>query len=203
LDSDDGRPNLLIRAKLAGARRKIYYRKIQWLSHRPKDKTLELYLIRHAEAAPLGEGGVSRDEDRPLTETGKEQARRLSSGCRAKGIQLGTVLTSPLLRARQTAEEMLRDWPHPAPELRVCAALAPGGKRRKLSRLIDEIGSERVALVGHQPDLGEYAAWLMGSKKVQLDLAKAGVAYLDCEQGLGKGDGRLAWLVTPEWLGTV
>jgi phosphohistidine phosphatase len=163
---------------------------------------VDLYLIRHADATPLGEGGVFRDEDRPLTERGKEQARRIPSGFQAREIQFGIVLTSPLLRARQTAEEMLREWPQPAPELRVCTALAPGGKRRKLSRFLNEMGSDQVALVGHQPDLGEYAAWLMGSKKAQLDLAKAGVAYVVCEQGLGKGEGRLVWLVTPDWIGS-
>jgi phosphohistidine phosphatase len=200
LDSDDGQPKPRILAWLAEARRNIYYRKIEWPSHRSKGASVDLYLIRHADAAPLGEGGVSRDEDRPLTDRGREQARRLPSGFRARGIQLGLVLSSPLLRARQTAEEMLREWPHPAPELRVCTALAPGAKRRKLSRFLNELGSDHVALVGHQPDLGEYAAWLIGSKKAQIDLAKAGVAYIACEQGLGKGDGRLAWLVTPDWM---
>jgi phosphohistidine phosphatase len=192
--------NPSILAWLAEARRNIYYRKIEYPSHRPKGASVDLYLIRHADAAPLGEGGVSRDEDRPLTEKGRGQARRLPSGFRARGIQLGMVLTSPLLRARQTAEEMLREWPHPIPELKVCTALSPGVKPRKLSRFIREVGSDRVALVGHQPDLGIYAAWLIGSKKAQIDLAKAGVAYITCEQGLYKGDGTLAWLVTPEWI---
>jgi phosphohistidine phosphatase len=119
-----------------------------------------------------------------------------------RGIRLGMVLTSPLLRARQTAEGMLREWPHPAPELRVCDELAPGGKRRKLSRFLREVGSDKVALVGHQPDLGEYAAWLIASKKAHVELAKAGVAYMICNPPLGKKDGTLVWLVTPDWLGT-
>jgi len=162
---------------------------------------VDVYLIRHADAAPLGEWGVTRDEDRPLTKKGEEQARALASGFRAKGIHLGMVLTSPLLRARQTAERMLQEWPNPAPDLRVCEELAPGRRRRKLSRFLRELGSDQVALVGHQPDLGTYAAWLIGSKKAQLDLAKGGVALVLCEQGPGKGDGKLALLVTPEWLG--
>jgi phosphohistidine phosphatase len=160
---------------------------------------VELYLIRHADAAPLGEGGIVDDEARPLTPKGEEQGRQLGSGFRAKGLHLDLVLTSPLLRARQTAEQMLHEWPHPAPELKVCEELAPGGKRRKLSCFLSGVGSERLGLVGHQPDLGQYAAWLIGSKKAQLDLAKAGVAYISCEQRPGKGDGTLIWLVTPDW----
>jgi len=159
-------------------------------------------LIRHADEAPLGEGGVTEDADRPLTKKGQEQARRLASGFHAKGIRLGMVLTSPLLRARQTAERMLQEWTNPVPELRVCQELAPEGKRRKLSRFLRELGSDQVALVGHEPDLGKYVAWLIGSKKAQLDLAKGGVAHVICEQEPGKGKGTLAWLVTPEWLGS-
>jgi phosphohistidine phosphatase len=160
---------------------------------------VDLYLIRHADAEPLG-AGITSDENRPLTPKGEEQARRLASGFRAKGIRLDMVLTSPLLRARQTAERMLQEWQNPAPELRVCRELGPGGKRRKLSRVLSELGAERVALVGHQPDLGDYAAWLVGSKKAQLDLAKAGIAYVSCEKEPDKAQGTLVFLVTPEWL---
>ena len=160
---------------------------------------MDIYLIRHADAAPLGEAGVTNDEDRPLTRKGEEQARRLASGFHGKGIRPGMVLTSPLLRARQTAEHMLQEWPHPAPELRVCQELAPGEKRRKLSRFLSELGSDQVALVGHQPDLSDFAAWLIGSKKAQLDLAKAGVCCVVCEDKANKGGGQLAWLMPPEW----
>jgi phosphohistidine phosphatase SixA len=53
--------------------------------------------------------------------------------------------------------------------------------------------------VGHQPDLGEWTAWLIGSKKAHIDLAKAGVAFLACPDGTRKGGGSLVWLVTPDW----
>ena len=160
---------------------------------------MDLYLIRHADAAPSGEGGVTRDEVRPLTAKGQEQAKQLASALAAKGIRPGMVLTSPLLRAHQTAERMLREWPHPAPELRVCEELAPGGKRRKLSRFLRELGLDKVALVGHEPDLSTYAGWLIANKKARLELAKAGVAHVQCDPPLGKGDGMLVWLVTPDW----
>jgi phosphohistidine phosphatase len=161
---------------------------------------MDLYLIRHADAAPLGEGGVTQDEVRPLTEKGREQAKVLASGLNATGVHLGMVLTSPLLRARQTAEGMLQAWPHPIPELRICDELAPGSRRRKLSRFLRGVGSDKVALVGHQPDLGEFVGWLIANKKARLDLAKAGVAHVVCNPPLRKRDGTLVWLVTPDWL---
>jgi phosphohistidine phosphatase len=161
---------------------------------------MDLYLIRHADAVPLGEDGVTSEEVRPLTAKGQEQAKLLASGLNARGIRLGMVLTSPLLRARQTAEGMLRAWPHPPAELRICDELAPGGKRRKLSRFLRELGSDNAALVGHEPDLGRFAAWLIASKKAHLELAKAGVAYILCNPPVRKRTGTLVWLVTPEWL---
>jgi phosphohistidine phosphatase len=162
---------------------------------------MDLYLIRHAEAVPQGQGGIADDADRPLTENGRKQCLVLAKGLQERGIHFGVILTSPLLRARQTAEGMLQHWVTATPELRVCDELAFGGKRRKVSRQICDLGTDSVALVGHEPDLGRYAAWLIGNRKVNIDLAKAGVAYLRCEEKPGRGAGTLIWLVTPEWLG--
>jgi phosphohistidine phosphatase len=161
---------------------------------------VDLYLIRHAEASPLGEQGIQADEDRPLTEAGQSQAGQVGSGLRGRGPLPEVVLTSPLVRARQTAERLLAQWPAPAPELRLCDELAPGGKRRKLARALNDVGRERIALVGHEPDLSEWAAWLIGSRKARLDLPKAGVACIHCDGQVKKGGGTLVWLVPPDWL---
>jgi phosphohistidine phosphatase len=162
---------------------------------------MDLYLIRHAEATPLGEGGITRDSERPLTDTGKQQCVRLAQALQEHAIRLGMLLTSPLMRARQTAEALLQHWDGTAPELRVCDELAIGGKRRKLARRLGEIATDSVGVVGHQPDLSRFAAWLMGDRKIGMELAKAGVALVRCDEKPGKGTGSLIWLVTPEWFG--
>ena len=162
---------------------------------------MNLYLIRHAEAAPLGEGGVTDDPERPLTEKGRKQARLAAEALQARGIRLGVVLTSPLLRTRQTAEGIVQSWKAPAPELQRCDELAPGSKRRKLSRRLRDLGGAAVALVGHQPDLNDYAAWLIGSRKAQIELAKGGVACVSCADDVDKGAGVLLWMLTPQWMG--
>ena len=59
--------------------------------------------------------------------------------------------------------------------------------------------SASVAVVGHQPDLGQLAGWLIGARKAQIDLAKAGVAHIAFDPEPRKGAGTLVWLVTPEW----
>jgi phosphohistidine phosphatase len=160
---------------------------------------MDLFLIRHADAAPLGEGGVQDDAERPLTEAGKAQCKVLSAALQRVGVRLDCVATSPLLRARQTAELLLENWPAPLPELALCEALAPGVKARKLARFLMKKGAGSIALVGHMPDLADHAAWLIGSKKAQIELAKAGVAHVECEKLPAKGSGILTWLVNTAW----
>ncbi|MCS6850776.1 MAG: phosphohistidine phosphatase SixA [Gemmataceae bacterium] len=159
-----------------------------------------IYLIRHAEAAPLGHGGTTHDAERPLTEDGLAQCRALALGLHKRQARFDLVLTSPLVRAVQTAEGMLKHWPAPAPELRHCDELTPGTKRRQLARYLRNCTTEQIALVGHQPDLGQFAAWLLGSNKVHIELAKGGVALISCDDEPAKGTGSLLWLVTPAWL---
>lgn len=160
---------------------------------------MDVYLIRHGDAVPLGEGGVKEDAQRPLTKKGVAQAKRLTDGLQRHDVLPGVVLSSPLVRAWQTAENLLKDWPTPAPDLRECDELTPGTPRRQLARRLRDVGGEAVALVGHQPDLGEFAGWLIGGKKAQIDVAKAGVLYIRCPETVGKGRGELVWMVSPEW----
>jgi broad specificity phosphatase PhoE len=65
---------------------------------------IELYLMRHGIAADLGDAGVLKDEDRPLTLEGRAKMRQAAEGIGEFGLKLNLILTSPLLRARQTAE---------------------------------------------------------------------------------------------------
>ena len=160
---------------------------------------MDLYLIRHAEAKALGENDVMNDEDRPLTEEGEAQTRRLGTGFHARGLRLDALLSSPLLRAKLTAEGILKHWPELAPQVQVCDELAPNLKAKKLAKCLRALGASSAGLVGHMPDLAEFLGWLIGSRKVRVDLAKAGVAKVTCES-VRKGEGILEWLVTPDWV---
>ena len=71
---------------------------------------MELYLIRHADALALGERGISEDAERPLSEKGEDQARAAAAALRKRGIELDRLYTSPLLRAHQTADILLKVW---------------------------------------------------------------------------------------------
>jgi phosphohistidine phosphatase len=114
---------------------------------------VRLYLVRHAEAA-RGEP----DELRPLTVDGREAARALGARLAAEGARPDAVLTSPLLRARETAAELGRALGRePEPDER----LAPGATVESLRAAVAGRGEE-VVVVGHQPDCGEIAAGLSG-----------------------------------------
>jgi phosphohistidine phosphatase len=160
---------------------------------------MDLYIIRHAEAVPLGENGVS-DAERPLTARGRAQAKALAKALQQHEVQLDKIFTSSLIRARETAAGLVENWKSPAPFVETCDELAPGGKTKKLARFLRQAGGGAVALVGHQPDLGEHVAWLIGSKKAHIEMEKAGVAALRCGEPR-RGGAMLVWLVTPEWFG--
>jgi phosphohistidine phosphatase len=112
---------------------------------------VRLFLVRHAEAAP-----GDPDDLRPLTPAGRDAARAL--GERLAGQRPDAVVTSPLLRARQTAELIARACGLGAePDDR----LAPGATADDLRAAVDGLGDTVVA-VGHQPDCGEVVLALTG-----------------------------------------
>jgi len=114
---------------------------------------MQLYLVRHAEAAD-GEP----DELRPLTAEGRRAARTLGERLAADGVVPDAVLTSPLLRARETGAELARPVGlEPEPDER----LAPGATAESVRAAAEERG-ETVVVVGHQPDCGRVAAELTG-----------------------------------------
>jgi len=114
---------------------------------------VQLYLVRHAEAA---EG--EPDELRPLTAEGRRAARELGERLASEGIRPDAVLTSPLLRARETGAEVGRPAGlEPEPDER----LAPGATAEDVRAAAGGRG-DTVVVVGHQPDCGRIAAALTG-----------------------------------------
>ena len=116
---------------------------------------MRLYLVRHAEAA-AGEP----DELRPLTAQGGEQARALGARLRAEDANPEVVLTSPLLRARETGDELARALgAQTEPDER----LSPGATLDDVRAAVAGRG-EHVVVVGHQPDCSEIVFALTGEE---------------------------------------
>jgi len=158
----------------------------------------ELYLVRHGIAAERGDEWPD-DSKRPLTPRGAARMREVAAGLRALESRLDLILTSPLVRARQTAD-LLQQGQGGSIPLEETTVLAPGGRPADLVELLrSKKKVERVALVGHEPDLGQLAAFLIGAR-APLVFKKGGVARIDFEKFPPVPPGRLVWFALPKML---
>lgn len=158
-----------------------------------------LYVVRHAEAVELGTPGAARDFDRALTPHGRDQARALASALARLKCEVDAVVASPLVRAHQTAVELLNVWA-PGGRVTTCDALAPDHyKPGKLAEFLARVPGESVAVVGHMPDLGAFVEWLIGAAAGTIPLAKAACACAEFDGPPGRAAGALKWLAGPEW----
>jgi phosphohistidine phosphatase len=158
----------------------------------------ELYLIRHGLAEERGENWPD-DAKRPLTAEGVTRLRRSARGLARLGVSLDLMLTSPLVRARQTAETLAADF-DPRPAIVVMDALAPEGSiQAVIADLHKHAKRTRIALVGHEPGIGELAARLAGARQA-LQFKKGAVCRIDVDALPPATAGSLRWFVPPKIL---
>lgn len=158
----------------------------------------ELYLVRHAIAADRGDEWPD-DTKRPLTERGISRFKEGVAGLLVLDVAVDEIFTSPLLRAKQTAE-LLALGLAAKPTVKLLDALAPGHTPGVvMTQLAKAAKRRRLALVGHEPDLGELAAHLIGAQRA-LPLKKGGACRIDVEGLAARRAGSLIWFVTPKVL---
>src|SRR5262245_14856186 len=158
----------------------------------------ELYLIRHGIAEERGDAWPD-DTKRPLTERGAARLRKAARALAKLGVSIEVVLTSPLARTRQTAEIVAAAF-DPRPAIVNVDALAPGGGQTTvLSELEKHMRRGRIAIVGHEPGLGELAGRLIGLRHA-LEFKKGAVCRIDVETLPPRGAGALRWFLTPKLL---
>ena len=161
----------------------------------------ELYFIRHGLAEERGESWPD-DMKRPLTDEGMSRMRKAARGLARLGVSVDVVLASPLVRARQTAEIVAAGL-DPRPSLVNVDSLAPDGTYAAVIADLEKyVRKSRIALVGHEPMMGELAARLIGSRH-PLELKKGAVCRIDVEDLPPAGPGDLRWLLTPKILGAL
>ena len=160
--------------------------------------TLEVYLVRHAIAAERGPE-YPDDTKRPLTRDGIARFRRAAKALAALDVDVDQIITSPLLRTKQTAE-ILAQALRSRPPVVTAESLAPEGSPTDVfQELAKQLRKGRVALVGHEPNLGELAARLIGSR-TPIEFKKGAICRIDFEILPPKGPGHLRWFVTPRML---
>jgi phosphohistidine phosphatase len=160
--------------------------------------TYSLYLVRHAIAAERGDE-YPDDSKRPLTGEGTSRFRKAVRGLVEVGVEVDVILTSPHLRARQTAD-ILADQLRGHPAVVETGALVPGAA---FADLVAELGNHAkrsaLALVGHEPGIGTTAARLIGARG-SLEFKKGAVCRIDVSSLPPTGPGRLVWFATPRML---
>jgi len=154
----------------------------------------ELYLIRHGIAEERGEAWPD-DAKRPLTEEGIARVRKSARGLARLGVAFDAILTSPLVRTRQTADAVASAFTV-RPHIVASDSLAPGGTfQAVLAELEKHPRRTRIALVGHEPGIGELASRLSGSRH-PLEFKKGAACRIDVDALPPTGPGTLRWFLT-------
>ncbi|MEH1822801.1 MAG: phosphohistidine phosphatase SixA [Nostoc sp.] len=163
---------------------------------------MELYLIRHGIAEDKGLG--IKDEERSLTKEGRQKTEKVAQKLVKLGLNFDLILTSPLVRARQTAEILIaeklssqfEESSHLAPDGQISSWLKDWLEPKNYSQ------NTQLALVGHEPNLSNWAEILLwGEAKASLVLKKAGMIGIKLpETGSPLGRSQMFWLTPPKYL---
>jgi phosphohistidine phosphatase len=189
----------------------LYGRNENELKTMPRNNTLapegkvqtgyELYVMRHGLAVTRGSVRFSDDAERPLVPEGKEKMREIAGGLKRMGFEVDWIVSSPLVRAVETAGIIAESLASSVP-VDVCDAMRPGGSPEALlAFLAKRPNCRRVLVVGHEPDLSELAARLIGAGgHANLGFKKGGCCMISFDEFPPKSPGQLVWWLTPRLL---
>ena len=150
---------------------------------------MKLCFLRHGEAD--WPNWDKPDDERPLTERGRKEMKRVVKFLQRLKFSADAILTSPLPRASQTAEIVAKRL---GIELKTEPALAHGFNVERLRRLFAKVDADCIMVVGHEPEFSEVIKKLTGG---EVKLSKAGVALLEVNSGCTAGE--LLWLFPPKF----
>jgi phosphohistidine phosphatase len=163
---------------------------------------MDFYIVRHGVAEERGPDWPD-DRRRPLTADGKTRTREVAAALRALAICPDAIFTSPLVRARQTAEIIARELGL-GRRVRELSQLEPGTTAAALFEAIREAApsADSVMVVGHEPDLGLLASRLVAGdgRAVDIPFKKAGLARIELDAMPPERRGTFRWLLTPSQL---
>jgi len=159
---------------------------------------MNLYIVRHAIAVQRGAPDYDDDSQRPLTGKGRKKMENIVKGLHQFEVEFDTILTSPYVRARDTAKILASEYKM-KDKIAFTDNLIPPGD---FDRLIDEINEKynvnSLALVGHEPMLSEFISWLTtGNTEAKIMLKKGGVCLLSADDLRQERRATLQWLLTP------
>jgi phosphohistidine phosphatase len=159
---------------------------------------MNLYIIRHAISVDEGSPEYEEDSQRPLTDKGRKKMRQIAKGLRTLGVEFDLILSSPYVRAKETAE-VLADIFKTKKDVAFSDNLIPMGDPDLLiSEMNEKYTADSIALVGHEPFLTALVGLLV-SKNTNMDmtLKKGGVCRLSADDLHHSRKATLEWLLTP------
>ncbi len=163
---------------------------------------MNLFIVRHAWAADRDDSQWPDDDLRPLTDEGRQRFAKVTVALISRGLELGIIGSSPLVRCRQTAAVLAETLPS-KPEIVELDELRPGSDLDRLLRWTARQAKQHdsIAWVGHAPDVDELAAALIGQPTGRIRFSKGAVASIEFDGPPAAADGELRWLVTAKVLG--
>jgi len=158
---------------------------------------MNLYIIRHAIAVDEGSADFE-DSQRPLTDKGRRKMRQIAKGLYALGVEFDLILSSPYLRAQETAE-VLADVLKVKKKIIFSESLIPESEPEKVIAEINESHTvDSLAIVGHEPHLSSLIGLLAANNpNIDITLKKGGVCYLSADDLHHAHRATLEWLLTP------
>ncbi len=167
---------------------------------------MDVYFLRHAIAAERGDPKYKDDSLRPLTAQGRKKMKFAALGCQTLGLKFDAILSSPYVRARQTAEIVIQLYKSKNKKIHFTNTLLPPSSVQKLLLEIQTHfpKSKNVLLVGHEPHLSTMISDLLQSNTpLNIDFKKGGLCCLDIDLYSKKATACLLWLLTPTQLGLI
>lgn len=160
---------------------------------------MELYVLRHAIALTAAEAGVSHDSERPLSSEGRDKMKRIAAAMNSIGIEVDLILSSPYVRARETAL-MAHEGLSLKDRLEFTDALASGEDSKLiLAELKTRFKkTERIMVVGHEPDLSILIGKVTSLGRLRVEMKKAGLAKIEITETHPEIKGTLEFLLTPK-----
>jgi len=157
----------------------------------------QLYVMRHGIAVARGDPNFADDTQRPLTPEGKKKLRAIARGLFRLGLCVDSIICSPLVRASETAAIVAEVFA-PGVTVEPSDFLRPGGSLPALLTSLGKRGDHRsVLLIGHEPDLSEGVAKLIGNARANFQFKKGGCCRIDFDKFPPHPPGKLIWWLTP------
>jgi phosphohistidine phosphatase len=157
-----------------------------------------LYIVRHGIAVDRADPKCPPDPERPLTARGVQKTRSGALGLNALGARPDVLITSPYVRAAQTAEIFAEALGSSPAKIRISESLKPGGNPAEVIKEIAHLRVREVMCLGHAPHLDQMISHLAGARGVFTSLKKGGVACFEHTPALGRWE--LRWIMTPKVL---